>query len=135
MIEFEVVTSFYTIIPWLTGGFIIAGIVLSVASALLLGWWIGAKSTPKKSYKLWFGLGWIPIFAIFFAGTFSGTTIYYEARNDLADQIKEVSGLTVATFVHGNDQSFIGRKEDGTTLVTCGITDLKQGETYRVRCR
>lgn len=134
MIEFEVVTNFYSLIPWITVGLLIAGIVLAIAAALVLGWWIGNKSTPKKSYKIWFGIGWLPIFAIFVGCVFTGTSVYYDARNDLSAQVKDISNLSTVTFYNGNDHLFVGRKDDNT-LVSCNITDLQENNKYRVRCR
>lgn len=133
MKEFEVVTNFYTMIPWITGSFIVIGIVLAIALSLILGWWIGAKSSAKKSYKTWFALGWIPIFAVFVGSVFSGSMVYYDARNSLSRQVQDVSGINVITFVRGNEYAFVGSTPEGD-LTVCNITALKENERYRVNC-
>lgn len=133
MKEFEVITNFYTFIPWITGSFIVLGIVLAIAIALILGWWIGAKSTAKKSYKTWFAVGWIPIFAVFVGCVFSGSILYYNSRNSLSHQITEVSDINVITFVRGNEYAFIGSTPDGE-LTVCNLTAMQEYEKYKVNC-
>ena len=132
MQDFEVVTNFYTLVPWLTGGFIIFGIVSAIALSILLGWWVGARSTAKKSTSMWFALGWIPIFGIFVGSVFAGSAIYYESRNSLAKTIQLQSDIHVITFVRGNDHTFVGTK-DGELLI-CELSGQSDSEIYIVNC-
>jgi hypothetical protein len=132
MQDFEVVTNFYTLVPWLTGSFIIFGIVAAIALSILLGWWVGAKSTVKKSNSMWFALGWIPIFGIFVGSIFAGSAIYYESRNNLSKTIQIQSDIHVITFVRGNDHVFVGTKDN--ELLICTLTGKASSETYIVNC-
>ncbi len=131
--EFIVSTDFYTLVPWITGGWIIFGIIAMLALSLALGWWVGVKSDTGKKGRLWFAFGWIPIFGVFVGSVTIATSIYYSARNDLASEIKETGNINVITFVRGNETVFLGYKDD--KLVICNLKDLKQGNKYTVICQ
>lgn len=132
MSEFEVVTGFFTFVPWLSGGFLIFGIVASIGLAILLGWWIG-KSPEKRSANLWLSFGWIPLFGIFAASVFTGSIVYIEARNNLSKQIEVVSNIKVVTFIRGDDTAFVGTK-DGI-LFTCRLLDKDAtNDIYTIDC-
>lgn len=132
MDQYEVVTGFYTIVPWLSGGFIIFGIVTAIALSIVLGWWVGAKSAKKKTVNLWLAFGWIPIFGIFIGSVFTGGTIYYAARTNLSDQIELQSGIEVVTFIRGNDHAFVGTKEN--KLTTCHLEEQEFSDRYKINC-
>jgi hypothetical protein len=131
--NFIVSTDFYTIVPWITGGWIIFGIVAMITLSLALGWWVGIKSDTGKKGRMWFAFGWIPIFGIFVASVSIATNVYFAARNDLNAQIKSTSGINVITLVRGNESVFVGTKDD--KLILCTLKDLKQGNKYTVICQ
>lgn len=133
MIEFELVTNFFAVIPWLSLAFIIVGTVLTIILSVWLGWRMGKDPIRHKSAKLWFALGWIPLFAIFSAFVFCGSYTYYTARGDLGEQVKEVSNISIVTLVRGNDHAFVGNAPDGR-LVICNASPTKQSWTYKIIC-
>lgn len=133
MPEFEVVTGFYTIVPWLSGGLIIFGIVATVGLSILMGWYIG-KNPKKKAANLWLGFGWILLFGVFAASVFTSTVIYQESRSLLRTQVQNVSNIEVITFIRDDTSAFIGKKDDGT-LVSCRLIDKdKTNDIYVITC-
>lgn len=132
MEEFVVTTDFYTLVPWITGGWIIFGIIAMIALSLALGWWVGIKTDVSKKGRLWFAFGWIPIFGVFLASVSIATNVYYSGRNDLATQIQSQADINVITFVRGNESVFLGRK--GDDLIICNLKSLNEGNRYTVNC-
>lgn len=132
MENFIVTTDFYTLVPWIAGGWIIFGIVAMIALSLALGWWVGVKTDVSKKGRLWFAFGWIPIFGVFLATVSIATNAYYASRNDLITQIKSQGDISVITFVRGNETVFLGRKAE--ELVTCNLKTLNEKNRYLVIC-
>lgn len=132
MPEFEIVTGFYTIVPWLAGGILIFGIVATVGLAILMGWWIG-KSPKSKSANILLGLGWIPLFGIFMMAAISVSIIYSESRSLLRKQIETTSGIHVITLIRDDTTAFVGKKDD--KLMICRLVDKEPAnDIYVIKC-
>lgn len=132
--EFEIVTAFYTLVPWISTGFVILGLILLMALSIALGWYGGNKTKKSKKINTLFALGWIPIFGVFAASVFASSLVYYSSMDELKSQIKSNTGLTVVTFTRGDEKSFVTVDED-SKLMRCRVGDEKFSNTYTVRCK
>lgn len=131
MQDFLVATDLYTIVTWLSVSIFLLGLVAMIVGCLTIGWYVGIKSRDNKKIKLWFAFGWIPILGIFFGSIFLASTIYDNARADLAVNIKARSDVTVITYIRGNEKVFIGNKDNKLVLCTANRRD---GNLYLIHC-
>lgn len=131
MQDFLVATDLYTIVTWLSVSIFLLGLVAMIVGCLAIGWYVGVKSRDNKKIKLWFVFGWVPILGIFFGSIFLASTIYDNARADLAVNIKARSDVTVITYIRGNEKVFIGNKDNKLVLCTANKHD---GNLYLIHC-
>lgn len=132
--QFSVITDFYTTIPILTMSILVIGFLITLGTAIALGWWLGNRESKKKKDKIWFIFGWVPIAALFFLSISAATNIYYDGRDELKTSIEKAGDMRFVSLVRNNELVFIVRKNDTNELLVCNFIDANENNRYVAKC-